>query len=160
MLNMFRMLIHPSSGACDWALNKVINKTSGIKLVSLYSTILRYPQCNIVILMAEISLRHLHRRGGGGNFLWGHLKSTVDESHPHTVQKLLDNISHAVAAIKIAMWHRVYLNMVSSQLLTDCSKLLTDCSNTLRSIQTNARENITRTRAKRKAGYIFVAHRV
>jgi hypothetical protein len=36
----------------------------------------------------------------------------------------------------------------------------TNCSNTLRSIHTNARKNITRTRAKRKAGYFFVAHPV
>ena len=51
------------------------------------------------------------------------------------------------------MLHRVYLNMVTA-------RLLTNCSNTLRNIHTNARENITRTRAKRKAGYFFVAHSV
>jgi len=36
-----------------------------------------------------------------------------------------------------------------------CCWLLTNCSNTLRNIHTNARENITRTRAKRKSGYFF-----
>ena len=40
------------------------------------------------------------------------------------------------------------------------ARLLTNCSNTLRNIHTNARENIARTRAKRKAGYFFVAHPV
>jgi len=86
------------------------------------------------------------------NFFWGHLKSTVYESNPHTIQGLKD-ISHVVAAIKITMLHRVYLNMVTA-------RLLVDCSNTLASIHTNARENIIRTREKRKAGYFFVAHPV
>ena len=54
------------------------------------------------------------------------------------IQELKDNISHAVAAIKITTLHRVYLNTVTAQLLTDCS-------NTLRNIHTNSRENITRT---------------
>ena len=40
------------------------------------------------------------------------------------------------------------------------ARLLTNCSNTLGNLHTNARENITRTRAKRKAGYFFVAHSV
>ena len=40
------------------------------------------------------------------------------------------------------------------------ARLLTNCSNTLRNIHTNARENITRTHAKQKVGYIFVAHPV
>ena len=40
------------------------------------------------------------------------------------------------------------------------ARLLTNCSKTLRNIHTNARENITRTRAKRKASYFFVAHSV
>jgi len=40
------------------------------------------------------------------------------------------------------------------------TRLFTDCSNTLRNIHINATENITRTRAKRKAGYFFVAHSV
>ena len=40
------------------------------------------------------------------------------------------------------------------------ARLLTDCPNTLRDIHTNDRQNITRTRAKRKAGYYFVAHAV
>ena len=82
---------------------------------------------------------------GERNFLWGHLKSTVYESNPHTIQKLKDNTSHAVAAIKITMLHRVYLNMVTA-------RLLSNCSNTLRNTHTNARENIGRTLVKRKAG--------
>jgi len=45
-------------------------------------------------------------------FLWGHLESTAYESNPHTIQELKDNTSHAVAAIKITMLHRVYLNMI------------------------------------------------
>jgi len=45
-------------------------------------------------------------------FLFGHLKSTVYASNPHTIQELKDNISHAVAAIKITMLHRAYLNMI------------------------------------------------
>ena len=89
---------------------------------------------------------------GGRNFLWGHLESTVYESNPHTIQELKD-ISQAVAAIKITVLHRAYLNMVTA-------RLLTNCSNTLRNIHTDATENITRTRAKRKAGYFFVAHPV
>ena len=40
------------------------------------------------------------------------------------------------------------------------ARLLTSCSNTLRNIHTNARENSTKTREKRKAGYFFVAHLV
>ena len=68
------------------------------------------------------------------------------------IQELKD-ISHAVATIKITMLHWVHLNMATA-------RLLTNFSNTLRNIHTNARENITRTRAKRKAGYFFVAHPV
>jgi len=83
----------------------------------------------------------------------GTLKSTVYESNPHMIQELKDNISHAVGAIRITMLHQVYLNMVTA-------RLLTNCSNTLCNIHTNARENITRTRAKRKAGYFFMAHSV
>ena len=48
----------------------------------------------------------------GGDFLWGHLKSTVYESNPHTIQELKDNISHEAATIKITMLHRVYLNLI------------------------------------------------
>jgi len=62
-------------------------------------------------------------------------------------------ISHAVAAIKITMLQPVYLNMVTA-------RLLTNYPNTLRNIHTNARENITRRRAKRKAGNFFMAHPV
>ena len=40
------------------------------------------------------------------------------------------------------------------------TRLLNNCSDTLRNIHTNAGENVTKTRAKRKAGYFFVAHSV
>jgi hypothetical protein len=127
---------------------------------------LRYTRCNVVILMAATAwlmsfsscivcgfdsytvLFKCPQR----TFIWGHLKSAVYESNPHTIQELKDNISHAVAAIKITTLHRVYLNMVTA-------RLLTNCSNTLHNIHTNARENIT-TRAKRESGYFFVAHSV
>jgi len=88
----------------------------------------------------------------GRNFLWGRLKSTVYKSNPHTIQELKDT-SHAAAAIKITMLHCVYLNMATA-------RLLTNCSDTLRNIRTNTRQNITRTRAKRKADYFFVAHSI
>jgi len=123
------------------------------------SVMLRYTGCNIAILMAAAAWLMLSFSScimcgfGGGGFLCGHLKSTVYESNPHTIQELKDNISHAAAAIKIIMLHRVYLNTVTA-------RLLTDCSNTLRNVHTNARQNITRRRAKRKAGYLFVAHPV
>ena len=42
----------------------------------------------------------------------GHLKSTVYESNPHTIQEPKDNISHAVAVSSITTLHRVYLNMI------------------------------------------------
>ena len=45
-------------------------------------------------------------------FLWGHLHSTVYESNPYTIQELKDNISHAVAAIKITVLQRVNLNEI------------------------------------------------
>ena len=82
-----------------------------------------------------------------------HVEVTVYESNPHTIRELKDNISHAVAAIKITVLHRVYLSMVTA-------RLLTNCSNTPRIIHTNARENITRILPKRKAGYFFVVHTV
>ena len=128
---------------------------------------LRYTGCNIVIVMDATAWLMLYcsscivcgfdsytvllKCPRGRNFLRGHLNSTVYKSNPHTIQELKDNISHAVAAITITMLHPVYLNMVTTQLFTNCS-------NTLRYIHTNARENITKTRAKRKAGYFFVAH--
>ena len=34
------------------------------------------------------------------------------ESNPHTIQELIDNISHVVAAIKITMLHRLCLNTI------------------------------------------------
>ena len=101
-----------------------------------------------------VRFKHPHRWWGGRrNFLWGHLKSTVNESNPHTIQELKDRIRHAVAAIKITMLHRVHLNMVTA-------RLLANCSNTLCNINTNTRGNIRSTRAKWKAGYFFVAHPV
>ena len=45
-------------------------------------------------------------------FLWRHLKITVYESNQHRIQELKDNISHAVAAVRITTLHRVYLNMI------------------------------------------------
>jgi len=71
------------------------------------------------------------------------------QEYPEKIS-LKDNISHAVVAIKITTSHCVYLNM-------ETAGQLTDCSNTLGNMHTNARENITRTYAKRKAGYFFVA---
>jgi len=55
------------------------------------------------------------------NFIWGHLKSTVYESDPRTIQELKDNISHAVVAIKITTLHPVYLNTVTALLLSNRS---------------------------------------
>jgi len=55
-------------------------------------------------------------------FPWGHLKSTVYESNPHTIQELKDNISHAVAAITVTMLHPVYLNMIRRAQLYWCSR--------------------------------------
>jgi len=44
----------------------------------------------------------------------------VYELNLHTIQELKDNISHAVAAIKITVLHRVYLNMIRrAQLCVD-----------------------------------------
>jgi len=42
----------------------------------------------------------------------GQGRETIYEWNPHTIQELKDNISHAIAAIKITMLHRVYLNMI------------------------------------------------
>jgi len=124
---------------------------------------LRYTRCNIMILMAATVLHFLYCVCISFVYhtfqvspekippLWGHLKSKIYEWNPHMIQEMKDNINHAVAAIKITMLHQVYRNMVTA-------RLLTKCSNTLRNIHTNARENITRTCAKRKAGYFFVAH--
>ena len=113
---------------------------------------LRYTRCNIVILMAATAWLMLcfsscivcgfdsytvffkflppPPREEGRNFLWGHLDSTVYKSNPHTIQELKDIISHAVAAITITTLHPVYHNMVTAQLLANCS-------NTLRNIYTN-----------------------
>jgi len=43
---------------------------------------------------------------------WGHLKKYGIQSNPHTVQELKDSIRHAVVAIKITTFYRVYLNMI------------------------------------------------
>ena len=116
---------------------------------------LRHTRCNMVISVAATAWLMLSFTScivcGFDSYtvlfkcLWGHLESTVYETNPHTIQDL-KNISQAVAATKITTLHPVYLNMVTA-------RLLINCSNTLRKIHTNARENITRTRAKRKTGY-------
>jgi hypothetical protein len=119
----------------------------------------RYTQCNSDFdgcsCVADIVLQFPYRalfKCPHRKFLWGHLRSMVYKSNPHTIWELKD-IIHAVAAITVTMSHRVYLNMVTA-------RLLINYSNTLSNIHTNARENTTRTRAKRKAGYFFVAHSV
>jgi len=71
---------------------------------------LRYTRCNIVILMAATAWLVLSF--SSENFLWGHLKITAYESNPHSIQEPKENISHAAAAVKITMLHRVYLNMI------------------------------------------------
>jgi hypothetical protein len=54
-------------------------------------------------------------------FLWGHLKSTVYETNPHTIQELKD-ITHAVAAIDVTILRQVYLNMIRrAQLCSDAA---------------------------------------
>ena len=87
-------------------------------------TMLRYTRCNVVILMAAaawlMSFNSCIVCGFDSytvffkcpqrKFLSGHLKSTVYETNPHTVQELKD-ISNAVAAVKITTLHRVYLSM-------------------------------------------------
>ena len=84
-----------------------------------------YTRCNKVILMAATAwlmlsfsscivcgfVSYTPPSGWWRNFLWGHSKITVYESNPHTMQELKD-ISHTVAAIRITMLHRVYLNMI------------------------------------------------
>ena len=127
---------------------------------------LKHTRCSMVILMAaaawlmlslsfcivcEFNSYAVLFKCSQRKFLWEHLKSAAYELNPHTTQELKENISHTVAAIKITMLHRVYFNMVTA-------RLLTNCSNTLPNMHTNVRQNITRTRAKRKAGYFFVAH--
>ena len=72
---------------------------------------LRYTRCCIVILMAATAWLMLSF-SSSIVFLWGHLKTAVYESNLHTIQELKGNISHAVAAIKITMLHRVYLNTI------------------------------------------------
>jgi len=79
---------------------------------------LSFSSCNVCGFDSCTELSKCPRRkfltlpGVGRNFLWGHLECTVHESNPHMIQELKDNISHAVAAIKIAMLQRVYLNMI------------------------------------------------
>jgi len=57
-------------------------------------------------------------------FLWVHLKITVHESNPHTIQALKVNTSHSAAATKITALHRLYLNMATARLFTNCSDTL------------------------------------
>ena len=98
---------------------------------------LRYTRCNVVILMAAtvwlmlsfsscivcgfdsytVFFKCPQRKSpppprGGEKFCLGALENTEYESNPHTIQALKDKISHAVAAIKITLLHRVYLNMI------------------------------------------------
>ena len=102
---------------------------------------LRYTRCNIVILMVAtvwLMLSFISCIVCGfdsytvlfkcpqRNFFWRHLKSTVYESNPHTIQELKDNISHTAAAIKITMLHRVYLNMIRHWRIGRKSKLTTE----------------------------------
>ena len=90
-------------------------------------TMLRYTQCNIVILMAATAWLMLSFSSSivcgfdsytvlfkcpQKKFSLGTLEKYVYESNPHTIQELKDNISHTVAAIKITMLHRAYLNMI------------------------------------------------
>ena len=75
---------------------------------------LRYTRCNTVILMAATAWLMSFSSCIGCGF------------DSYTVL-FKDIISYAVAAIKVTMLHRVYLNMMTARLLT-C------CSNTLRNI--------------------------
>jgi len=87
---------------------------------------LRYTRCNIVILMAAtawlmLSFSSCIVCGFDSHtvlFKCNQRKSPppgrdlrIYESNPHTIQELKDNISHAVAAIRITTLHRVYLTM-------------------------------------------------
>jgi len=79
-------------------------------------TMLRYTRCNIVILMAATAWLVL---SFSFCIVCGFDSYTVlfkcpqrKFLSPHTIQELKDNISHAVAAIKITMLHRVYLNTI------------------------------------------------
>ena len=68
--------------------------------------------------MANVVLQFLYRLSPQGKFLpppflapppwWGEKFSLGTQ----TIQELKDNISHAVAAIKITVLHRVYLNII------------------------------------------------
>ena len=87
-------------------------------------TMLRYTRCNTVILMAAAAWLMFsfsscivcgfdsYTVSPERKFLGGHLKNAVYESNPHTIHELKANTSHAVAAIKITVLHRVYLNMI------------------------------------------------
>ena len=110
---------------------------------------LRYTRCNIVILTAAAAW--LMFSFGSCMECGFDSYAVIFKCPQRKFSELKDNTSHAVAAIRITMLHRVYLNMVRA-------RLFNNCPNTLRNIHTNARENITRTRANRYAGYFFVAH--
>jgi len=132
---------------------------------------LRYARCNIVIVMAATAWLMLYFSScivcgfdlytvllkcpqrkflGDGGEIW---KVRYTNQIHARYRNWRTTSATQFAAITITMLHPVYLNMVTA-------RLFTNCSNTLRNIHTNARENIRRTRAKRKAGYFFVAHSV
>jgi len=78
--------------------------------------VLRYTRCNIVILIAATVWLML---SFSSCIVCGFDSYTVLFKCPqrkflsaHTIQELKDNISHAVAAIKVTMLHRVYLSMI------------------------------------------------
>ena len=92
---------------------------------------LRYTRCNIVILMAAAAWLVL--------------------SFSCCIVSGFDSYTVLYKCLQRNPLPRVYLNMVTARLLTTF---------TLPNIHTHVGENITRTRAKRKAGYFFVAHPV
>ena len=113
---------------------------------------LRYTRCNIAILMAATMWLMFYFSScivcGFESYIVLLQASPDKISYPtpqREVGNFMKDISHAVAAIKIIVLHRHYTNMVTA-------RLLTNCSDTLHNIHINPRENITRTRVKRKAG--------
>ena len=132
-------------------INTQLGTSNHVEVYLMYHS--DFDGCNCV---ADVVLQFLYRVRilfVYRTFLLGHLKSTVCESNPHTIPELNDNISHVVAAIKITMLHRVYLNTV-------IARMLTNCSDTLRNTHTKVRENITSNHAKLMTRYFFVAHSV
>ena len=100
--------------------------------------ILRYNRCNIMILMAATAWLMLSFSSCtvcgfdsySVHFKCPQRKFLPHESDPHKIQEMKDNISYAVAAIRITMLHRVYLNMVTARLLNNCSNTLRLCFST------------------------------